>query len=199
MHACVYDEARCGSGCGAMGVADGVGGWHEDGVNAAEYARCLMMRCAEAVDSTAGGEAPRWARVLLGVCGKLPGSCPSIVAFTAQGHLASPHPRLVSHRDVLAYAQSFTQPPGSCLTVAAFAAQGHLASPHRYPISPALSCNTQGRPCVCTVVHAAAWQLHSVHCHPETKWGAGGCKRGRQRTARAAQWEGCVRNRGGWL
>lgn len=45
------------AGCGAVGVADGVGGWSEDGVDPALYARTLMVRCCEALDSTAGGEA----------------------------------------------------------------------------------------------------------------------------------------------
>lgn len=39
-------------GAGAVAVADGVGGWAEDGVDAAEYAQQLMNRCAEVSGST---------------------------------------------------------------------------------------------------------------------------------------------------
>ena len=36
--------------CGAFGVADGVGGWGDDGVDSAAYARRLMAQSAHALE-----------------------------------------------------------------------------------------------------------------------------------------------------
>eukprot|EP00798_Chlamydomonas_sp_ICE-L_P015914 gene15914-22048_t len=40
------------AGCGAVGVADGVGGWAEEDINPAEYARAVTRKCEEAVQDT---------------------------------------------------------------------------------------------------------------------------------------------------
>lgn len=41
---------------GALGVADGVGGWAEDGIDAAAYSRAFVRACQEAIESTNGEE-----------------------------------------------------------------------------------------------------------------------------------------------
>lgn len=38
------------AGCGALGVADGVGGWAAEGVDPAAYALKLMERCGAALE-----------------------------------------------------------------------------------------------------------------------------------------------------
>jgi hypothetical protein len=43
-----------GAGCGAIGVADGVGGWAEQAVDSAAYSRDVMAAAARAVDGSAG-------------------------------------------------------------------------------------------------------------------------------------------------
>eukprot|EP00798_Chlamydomonas_sp_ICE-L_P010107 gene10107-8009_t len=44
------------AGFGALGVADGVGGWAEENVNPAEYARGIVAKCQQALDDTDGAE-----------------------------------------------------------------------------------------------------------------------------------------------
>lgn len=43
-------------GCGALGVADGVGGWAEEGVDASAYSRGLMLHAAQALEGSGGCE-----------------------------------------------------------------------------------------------------------------------------------------------
>ena len=46
----------CKGAMGALGVADGVGGWAEDGIDAAAYSRAFVRACQEAIESTEGTE-----------------------------------------------------------------------------------------------------------------------------------------------
>ncbi|KAF5843088.1 phosphatase 2C-like domain-containing protein [Dunaliella salina] len=46
----------CNAGLGAIGVADGVSGWAEEGIDPAEYSRTLMRHCELAIEA-AGTEA----------------------------------------------------------------------------------------------------------------------------------------------
>jgi hypothetical protein len=46
----------CSVSVSALGVADGVGGWAEDGIDAAAYSRGFMVACQEAIESTDGSE-----------------------------------------------------------------------------------------------------------------------------------------------
>jgi protein phosphatase PTC7 len=42
------------AGCGALGVADGVGSWSKDGVDPAAYASGLMEACEQALEESRG-------------------------------------------------------------------------------------------------------------------------------------------------
>ncbi|KAJ9520107.1 hypothetical protein QJQ45_030034 [Haematococcus lacustris] len=55
------EDAYCivNPGLGAIGVADGVSGWAEEGIDPAAYSRTLMKYCAEALQEAAGAADPR--------------------------------------------------------------------------------------------------------------------------------------------
>ncbi|WIA15770.1 hypothetical protein OEZ85_002385 [Tetradesmus obliquus] len=75
------------AGCGGFGVADGVGSWAADGVDAAAYAGGLMAAAADAVERSGGGEGPREVLAYAQKHTAVPGSC---TALAAQKHTAVP-------------------------------------------------------------------------------------------------------------
>jgi hypothetical protein len=40
----------CHTGLGSIGVADGVSGWAEEGIDPADYSRTLMKHCEDALN-----------------------------------------------------------------------------------------------------------------------------------------------------
>lgn len=68
------------AGCGGFGVADGVGSWAADGVDAAAYAGGLMAAAADAVERSGGGEGPREVLAYAQKHTAVPGSCTALVA-----------------------------------------------------------------------------------------------------------------------
>lgn len=58
-------------GYGAIGVADGVGGWAEDGVDPALYPKKLMESCSQIFGRTSNSQAPSTLEVLMDAYGKV--------------------------------------------------------------------------------------------------------------------------------
>eukprot|EP00955_Chlamydomonas_euryale_P104632 365580-Chlamydomonas_euryale.AAC.14 len=96
-----------------LGVADGVGGWAEDGVDAAEYARSFLAAvCEAACDEAARSAAAAAAFAGRGgssSAGSGPASSPPPRGGVAGGGLSAG--QLIS---ALAYAQAAVELPGSC-------------------------------------------------------------------------------------
>ncbi|KAK9823555.1 hypothetical protein WJX72_003722 [[Myrmecia] bisecta] len=77
-------------GMGAVGVADGVGSWAEDGVDPAQYPRLLMKYTEHAlVEGHAAGEQATQEALAFAqeATGPLPGSCTACVALLEEGGL----------------------------------------------------------------------------------------------------------------
>lgn len=68
-------------GCGALGVADGVGGWATEGVDSAAYARTLMVRCQHALEGPHPCSSALAALEYAQATTKLPGSSTACVAM----------------------------------------------------------------------------------------------------------------------
>ncbi|KAI8463341.1 MAG: phosphatase 2C-like domain-containing protein [Monoraphidium minutum] len=75
------------AGCGALGVADGVGGWGAEGVDAAAYALLLMERCTRALEGPNACRSALAALEYAQATTKLPGSSTALVAQLRPGGL----------------------------------------------------------------------------------------------------------------
>jgi serine/threonine protein phosphatase PrpC len=79
---------------GAIGVADGVSAWAEDGIDPGDYSRTLAQYCAEAVEEKTGvkGFDPRAVLRHGQMCTYKPGSATMVVAALQPGgmlHIAN--------------------------------------------------------------------------------------------------------------
>lgn len=70
---------------GAVGVADGVSAWAQDGVDVGEYSRTLMALAKEAVDKSLGAATSKQVLNFAQLCAFKPGSATALVAVLKPG------------------------------------------------------------------------------------------------------------------
>ncbi|MEW5310253.1 MAG: hypothetical protein WDW38_002069 [Sanguina aurantia] len=73
------------AGFGAIGVADGVGGWLEVGVDPALYSKSVMAACQQALEATEGREAVREVMEYAQSSSSMQGSCTVTLAVLREG------------------------------------------------------------------------------------------------------------------